>query len=434
MQMVQKMLFISLILIFLSCDRIGKENAEEHDSSPISQLSGSDTVREAIYWCPMDTQIIQKTPGTCPICGMRLEPKPESPTSSSEGNWIYRPVNESVLSRIKSIRPVEKTVRISVNVTGYVSYDERRMRTISARVSGRIEKLRIRYKYQPVKKGQAMLDIYSHELQAAQQEYFFIKNNDPDAVDLIAAARKKLVLIGMSETQIEGGIRHGDHRQATSTIYSPYDGFILEKQILNDAMVSGSSDPMEGNSGMANTPGMKEKNKEISLREGAYVNKGESIFRVVNTDVVWGIFEVHSGQLGQLKPQQTIHIIPEYTGEKITGKIDLIEPAYTENAGTIRLRVYLENKNNNLKIGSLLSGEIEAGEKRGLWIPSTSVYDLGVDKIVFAKRVNRFETKKIMTGISAGNEVEVINGLSADEEIAENAQFLIDSESFVKIK
>ena len=46
--------------------------------------------------------------------------------------------------------------------------------SISARVSGRIEKLYLRYRYQPIEAGQKIMDIYSPELLTAQQNLLFL--------------------------------------------------------------------------------------------------------------------------------------------------------------------------------------------------------------------------------------------------------------------
>lgn len=50
------------------------------DADPYFYLSGSKTKKKeavpinALYTCPMDPEIVQEGPGTCPICGMALEP------------------------------------------------------------------------------------------------------------------------------------------------------------------------------------------------------------------------------------------------------------------------------------------------------------------------------------------------------------------------
>jgi membrane fusion protein, copper/silver efflux system len=413
------LLIIFILLINYSCTEKKVDHLHAKDTS------------EVIYFCPMDTQIVQNKPGTCPICKMDLVPKPAAHQHESmkSQDWVYKPVNASVLSNVKSIKPVYKSVTVKIHAPGYVTYDERRINAISAKTGGRIERLNVKYNYQPVKKGQALFEIFSHDLQTAQQEYLYLKRSDPDE-EVLNAAKRKLLLIGMTEAQING-IQSAGHTHATTTVYSPYTGFVIDEKNNKEVFISNES--MGSNAGMGRETSMKGNNKEISLREGAYVGKGEAVFKVANTDVVWAIFEVFTDQLTQIKVNQPVHIMLENSNEMIMAKVNFIEPAFKEGSGTVKVRVYLDNKNQDLKIGNLLSGEIEAGEKKGLWIPLSSTYDLGVDKIVFLKRNGVFETRKISAGYSSQNEIEVIDGLTEGEEIAENAQFLVDSESFVKV-
>lgn len=428
-------IFIRLILfttLFISCNNDEKKSHDDHSGHEMHRENKVDTSGATVYWCPMDTQIVQNKPGTCPICGMDLEPRPmtHAHDSMAEKDWVYTPANVSVLSSVKSIKPVNKSVSAKMNVSGYITYDERRINSITSKVSGRIEKLFVKYNFQTVRKGEALFEIFSHDLQTAQEEFLYIKRNDPSNSELISAARKKLLLLGMTDTQINN-LQQTDHVHATTTVYSPYSGFVIEKK--RQAETFKTSGAMENNSGMGSAVSMNQENEEMSLREGAYVEKGESAFTVVNTDVVWAIFEVYSNQLAQIKKNQTIHIKPENTDEMIMAKVDFIEPSYKEGSVTSRIRVYLNNKDQNLKTGNLLSGEIEAGAKKGLWVPQSSVYDLGNNKIVFIKRNGAYETKKVTVGYTAGKEIEITGGIAEGEEIAENAQFLIDSESFIKV-
>lgn len=412
---------LSIFLIFQSCNQ---EVEHEHNSDSVQ--------KEVLYYCPMDTQVIQKGPGTCSICGMDLEPKPMAHAHDSVGSkeWVYTPVNVSVLSTIKSVKPIAKSLPVKIKVAGYIAYDESRIYSISAKVGGRIENLYVKYNFQPIAKGQALFEIFSHDLQTAQQEYQFIQKNDPGNMDIMKAAKRKLLLLGMTEEQINK-LSSGGHAHATTSVYSPYSGYVMERTKPSESIASGNA--MDKGSGMEVAQTMNENKKEIELREGAYVAKGESVFSVANTEIVWGIFEVYSSQLTQIQKNQPIHIVLEGTGEMIMGKIDFIEPSYKEGGGTTKVRVHLNNKKRNLKIGNLLSGEIDAGKKKGVWVPQSAVYDLGKDKIVFVKKNGALETRKVSIGSYVGSEVEIINGLTEVEEIAENAQFMVDSESFVKV-
>ena len=63
-----------------------------------------------------------------------------------------------------------------------------------------------------------------------------------------------------------------------------------------------------------------------------------------------------------------------------------------------------------------------------------AVRSLGLDHIVFRKDHNGFVAVKVKTGLKLKKKVEILDGLDAADSIAINAQYLMDSESFIKIK
>jgi Cu(I)/Ag(I) efflux system membrane fusion protein len=110
-----------------------------------------------------------------------------------------------------------------------------------------------------------------------------------------------------------------------------------------------------------------------------------------------------------------------------------MEPVAGQNASTIKARVYLQNKEDlHLKIGALLSAKITSSEITGLWLPRNAVVNLGQKQIVFIKTEKHFKTKIIQTGITTDSLVQIISGLTGDESVAANAQFMVDSESFIQ--
>ncbi len=114
---------------------------------------------------------------------------------------LAKPVNTQVVATIPVIAP-ESGVRIfSTEIKGQVTYDTRDQTSISSRVSGRIEKLYIKYNYQPVKRGQLIMEIYSPDLAAAQRELLFIAQSGNDE-NMLSKAKQRLSLLGMQATQI----------------------------------------------------------------------------------------------------------------------------------------------------------------------------------------------------------------------------------------
>jgi Cu(I)/Ag(I) efflux system membrane fusion protein len=57
-----------------------------------------------------------------------------------------------------------------------------------------------------------------------------------------------------------------------------------------------------------------------------------------------------------------------------------------------------------------------------------------MEKVVFLKTDGGFRAHKIQTGILHQEHIQVSGGLVRTDSVAANAQYLMDSESFIKIK
>ena len=68
------------------------------------------------------------------------------------------------------------------------------------------------------------------------------------------------------------------------------------------------------------------------------------------------------------------------------------------------------------------------------WLPRAAVLSLGMDRVVFLRSDGGFRAHKIATGLENGGRVQVISGLSDGDVVAADAQFLVDSEDFIKTK
>ena len=66
-----------------------------------------------------------------------------------------------------------------------------------------------------------------------------------------------------------------------------------------------------------------------------------------------------------------------------------------------------------------------------MWLPRNAVINLGQKQVVFLKSLNHFIAKNIQTGIQTDSLIQIISGLKGDEVLAANAQYMVDSESFI---
>lgn len=176
---------------------------------------------------------------------------------------------------------------------------------------------------------------------------------------------------------------------------------------------------------------------DFQIRAGMYINKGETLFSINDLQKVWAIVSVSSEFHSALAENNQVKIISElFPDKQLTGKITLIEKIFEENKQRfVRVRIALPNAKGELKINSLVTAEIPLNDN--LQIPASAVYRTGLNSFVWAKTgttqngTGIFQLQKVTTGSVTNGMTTVIKGLSANQEVAENAGYLIDSETFL---
>ncbi|MEO6253970.1 MAG: efflux RND transporter periplasmic adaptor subunit [Ferruginibacter sp.] len=378
-----------------------------------------------IYTCPMHPEIIRDKPGNCPICGMALVKKEKGGQKSTdvELESLLKPTNEFVISSIPVTGIAKKEQQLEIEALGNIVYDTRQVGSISSRVSGRIEKLYVRHRFQKISIGQHILDMYSPELMIAQQNVLFLLKNDPANTTFIQAAKERLLLLGISSQQVQQVIQSGKPSLRIA-VYSNYSGHIHEAAVNNS---------------MNTTPGTMNDisllTEELSLKEGMYLQKGQSIFTVYNPDRAWAILNIYGENQHLVKTGNIVRVVPETAPDRdFRATINFIEPFYRKESKTLTARVYFDNSILKIPIGSQVRATIFGNNKEAYWLPKDAVVSLGLDKVVFKKTEGGFTVKKINTGITYNNLTQILSGLTEKDSVAVNAQYLMDSESFIKVK
>ena len=348
---------------------------------------------------------------------------------------ISRPANQVVLSSQKTIKLSQNLSKQTITASGYIAFDERRNNKVAIRTSGRIEKLYVKYNYQFVKKGERIAELYSPELNTYQEEYLFLLKSGEDS--LATKAKQKLILLGLLESQIQQ-IEKSNSVAHAITITSPIDGFI------RFSLERGSSEEMEtppstGLGAMSEASSSSSVASTGQIREGMYVNKGQTLFVVNDFRKVWALLSVNISSQVQLKKGVPVTIYSEVQTDSINANIDLVEPVYEDKQRFVRARIYLDNPGRIFKINSFIKGKISI-QANTLTVPLSSVYDLGSRKIVWVKReisssgIGLFEPQVVTIGMTLDNWIEIITGLKGDEEIALDAGYMLDSESILNEK
>lgn len=316
-----------------------------------------------------------------------------------------------------SVMPLQKIIR----TVGRIEYDERRLYTINTKFEGWIEKLHVDYTGRYVKKGEPLADIYSPELFATQQEFLNLlrwkkhKTDDrrqtadsenlinkmlsDDAESIIEAAKQRMRLWDITDEQIKK-IEETGKPIKTLSIYSPYNGYIVQKSVL----------------------------------QGMRVMAGEKLFDIADLSTVWIISDIYEYELPLIKEGQKANISLSYfPGKEFQSVIEYIYPSLSSETRTAKMRFTIPNINGQLKPQMLTNVEIKINMGNRLSIPEDAIIDTGTRQIVYVDRgEGYFEPREVLLGIKADGLREVIRGLKAGERVASSATFLIDSEAKLK--
>jgi Cu(I)/Ag(I) efflux system membrane fusion protein len=370
----------------------------------------------------MHPEIIRDKPGSCPICGMTLVKKVvqnEVVESKSIDN-LLKPTDNFIIGNYKTTTAIDTTLTTEINLPGIVGYDPNAAVNIAARMNGRIERMYVNYKFQRVYKGQKLFDLYSPELLTEQQNFLYLISDEMgNHESIINASKEKLLLYGMTNNQVKDLVSTRKSNPIIS-IYSPASGIIEG----TDSMTKSTGAAMQNSGGST---------ESLSIKEGDYIKKNQTVFKLLNTDKVWGIFNVSQGSNGLIKTNQSIRISTELDDTNfINARINFIETQFNPADKTNRVRVYLNNNGMKLPIGLRLQGVVKTNPVTGIWIQKQAMVSIGTKKIVFVKMGNGFRATAIKTATEIGDLVQIIDGISVQDSIAENGNYLIDSESFIK--
>jgi len=240
---------------------------------------------------------------------------------------------------------------------------------------------------------------------------------------LIEAAKEKLLLLGMDNQQLQRIIQSGQP-SLTMAVYSSYSGHIHE---------SAKGTIMNPGEGLMKDISLI--TEELSLKEGMYIQKGQSVFTVFNPDRAWAILNIYAENQALVRTGNAVRVVPETAPTKdFRAMIDLIEPFYRKESKTLTARVYFDNSNLNIPIGSRVRATIFGNTRNAYWLPKEAVLSSGIEKVVFQKSDGGFKAHKIYTGITHKDYIQVLSGMKETDSVAMNAQYLMDSESFIKIK
>ena len=364
----------------------------EHNHDAIAELN-------QMWTCSMHPQIMQPEPGDCPICGMELIPA-DTGADGLLADQFKLTKNALALANIQTSVVGQGMVDgNTIKLSGKIVENEEANTVQVSYFSGRIERLKVSFTGEEVRKGQLLASIYSPELYAAQQELLTAASLKESQPALYEAVRNKLKLWKLSENQINQIVTSGKVLE-NFPVYATVSGTVSEKLV----------------------------------EQGDYVKQGQPLLKISNLNTVWANFDVYENQIDLFKKGQAVLVTTKtYSNKEFKAKVDFIDPILDTRTRTVKLRVVLSNTNEIFKPGMFVEGRLErmtSNKEQVLTVPASAVLWTGERSVVYIKPNPDqpvFEMREVVLGNQVGDEYEVLEGLNIGNEIVTNGTFTVDA-------
>ncbi|MCS7313524.1 MAG: efflux RND transporter periplasmic adaptor subunit, partial [Acidobacteria bacterium] len=293
---------------------------------------------------------------------------------------------------------------------GTVAVDETLIHHIHTRISGWVRHVYISFTGQFIRKGETVLDIYSPDVLATEQEYVLalrlrdsLQDADPEtrrqAEQVVRDTLQRLRLWDIPSDEIE---RLERTRQPAEVVHIRTDmtGYVLD----------------------------------LNVRHGMYVTPEMEIYKIADLRRVWLQIVVYEPDLEFVQVGQPVRVTARgYPDRAWEGIVDYVYPDVDPQTRTARVRLSLPNPGYVLKPGMYVDAELQRDLGTQLVVPAEAVIDTGVRQYVFVvQEGNYFEPRQVRTGAQAEDGYIVLEGLQEGDVVVTSAQFLIDSESQLK--
>jgi Cu(I)/Ag(I) efflux system membrane fusion protein len=349
----------------------------------------------------MHPQIVNNGPGSCAICKMDLVPI----NSSGGKNELSLSDSQIQMANVQTVKISSSSFSTSKVLNGQLVVNPARSALVSSRYSGRVEKLYVREIGGRIKKGQALFQVYSEELQTLQQDYLLqIKQVAafPDEKiygSMREAAKNKLRLFGVSDAQIRS-LDQGAKASPLLTVYSNAAGTVTE----------------------------------LNITEGQYIAEGTQVLKLENFDQLWLEMDVYPSEISRLTIGMKVKaLINGISENEQTLQIDFISPQLDPATQILKVRAPIQN-----------SGNLQAGMQATVFLPVSEISDamsLPLDAVIrdemgahvwIKTSKNTFSPRMVRTGEESSDQIIILSGLEDVKEVVISGAYLLSSEFILK--
>ena len=363
---------------------------------PATEAGPGQSGRKILYWYdPMVPQEHYDNPGALSSMGMKTQPK-YAEDGTVNGGTPGVTIDPAAMQNlgIRIVPAQMGSLAATLSVTGSIDFNQRDVAIIQARSGGFVSRVYARAPGDVVRAGAPIADVQLPEWGGAQTEFLAVRRLG--RLDLAAAARQRLKLLGMSDRLIASVERSG-RTNGMVTITSPISGVI----------------------------------QTLDVRAGMTLAQGQTLAQVIGIGTVWLNAAVPEAQAGSVGVGQSASAtLTAFPGETFSGRILAILPSVQADSRTVTVRIELANRGGRLRPGMFAQVALGGTGSTALLVPSEAIIRTGTRTIVMLATGNgRYQPAEVRTGREGGGQTEILEGLAVGEKVVASGQFLLDSEA-----
>ena len=287
---------------------------------------------------------------------------------------------------------IKEEVSINKSFYGITKIDESSLTDVVSRFDGYITKLNANKRYMTIKKGDPLYSIYSQEILSIQNELQVAHNFNQNIYQSTLGRLDNLDISKAEQQKIKNGKMNSNGLVVTSSM----NAILMEKNI----------------------------------NQSSAVTKGTTLLQLASLDKIWFVASVYQSDLEFVKKDGEALINIDGINQKIKSKVDFVYPIFDDKTKTVDVRFVLENE--DLILVPSMFGKVDINVKKDLMLtlPKTAVLKKADKFYVFKPLENgEFEPIKIEAKRISSNKYEILSGLTENDEVINNALFLLDSDA-----
>lgn len=292
----------------------------------------------------------------------------------------------------KVVKVKQEDITTNKSFYGLTKIDESSVVDIVSRFDGYITNLYANKSYMNIKKGEPLYSIYSEDILSIQNELQISKEFNKNIYQSNLLRLENLDIAKAEQQKIKDGKITNNGIVVSSNV----NGILLLKNINNKSTVS----------------------------------KGATLLQLASLDKIWFVASVYQEDLAFIKKDSNAKIMIDGRKEHINTKVDFIYPILDSKSKTVDVRFIVDNQNSELIPSMFGKVDIEVKKGEKLTLPKTAVLKKADSYYVFKPTSDReFEPVKINAKRISSNKYEILGGLEENDEVINNALFLLDSDA-----